>query len=437
MIKHCALLFFSLLLIFMPAAGEANPREEYETAYKIYIAAGASAAAYNDRAGTLASRYLQQDGWRIDHYIQPDGQNGMRFVLAQKEAGNAQPVYVLAIVGTETTGDVKMNLQVGKVFFAGTTVSEAASYAALEDIPSSEPKVHKGFNRFVQTGLEAVLRDPDNRSVSFPDLLEAVKTGKLLITGHSLGGAAATLIGARLLDAGAPPGHLEIITFGAPAVGNTAFAQKYEPQLNLIRVVMRGDPVTGALQTLVGGYRQFGREISWSNPPPGNDPHQLVGYIDLAIKNYYDKRHAAGITPLPAQTAAADKPADSVYIAPLHNQLPSALKNDFHYMREALWDEYRQTLPGCTFGADTADVKRQAQKLGFRWLIIPEARAIRLQQSQNTYYITLQQTVYDVRTGNVVDTAIFSTATSQLTPLEAFIHSFKGISANTDHWLKK
>ncbi len=50
----------------------ASPKEESDDAYKIYIAAGASVAAYNNRMGELATRYLLQDGWNIDHYIYPE-----------------------------------------------------------------------------------------------------------------------------------------------------------------------------------------------------------------------------------------------------------------------------------------------------------------------------------------------------------------------------
>nr|WP_092073206.1 lipase family protein [Dendrosporobacter quercicolus]NSL48738.1 lipase family protein [Dendrosporobacter quercicolus DSM 1736]SDM55617.1 Lipase (class 3) [Dendrosporobacter quercicolus] len=431
--KRLLALSFSLLLVVMPVRGLAGPQEEYETAYKLYIAAGASAAAYHDRAGLLAARYLARDGWRIRHYIQPDGQSGARFVLAEKDLSDKRQLAVLAIVGTETAGDIKMNLQVEKVPFPGVTAGEADSAPAV--IPPDSPKVHKGFHRFTQSGLAAILRDSGNLedSAFLPDLLQIIKTHQLLITGHSLGGAAATLAAAGLISAGAAPEQLEVITFGAPAVGNAAFAQKYEPQLRLTRVVMRGDPVTGVLQTLVGGYKQFGREIIWSDPP-GDNPHELLGYVDAAIRNYYDKRQAAGIAPLPPKTAASDTQR-SAYIAPLQNNLPAAFQNDFRYMQEALWDEYRQILPESAFASGAADWKQEAAKLGYRWLIVPEVRAIRLQQAKNTYYVTLQQTIYDARTGNAVDTAIFSTATSQLTPLEAFIHSFRGLSVHTAEWL--
>jgi len=68
---------------------------------------------------------------------------------------------------------------------------------------------------------------------------------------------------------------------------------------------------------------------------------------------------------------------------------------------------------------------------GCRWAIVADVSATRLKQEKNTYYITLTQTVYDVTTGSIAASATFSTATYNLTPLEAFIHTFKGIHA---HW---
>lgn len=407
----------------------AGPKEDYEEAYKIYLAAGASAAAYNGRIGQLANRYMEQDGWQIDHYVQAQGHTGARYLIAQKDG---VPYYLVAIVGTESKGDIKSDLKVDKVYFAGRNDAEFTANANKKNIPNSEPKVHKGFNEFVQAAPSAILRNPRQVSPSLSDLLLTDKTRKLYITGHSLGGAAATLAGARLLSMGVSPEQLEVITFGAPAVGNAAFAAKFGSALPLIRVVNSGDPVTGVLQTLVGSYHQFGREIKWYPPDTTDDAHQLTGYIDAAIKNYYDKRHLAvqaGME-LPAPTAAKQATHGRVYIVPLQNHLPSGLTADFWYMQEALQDEYRQALLDYV-AADSktapAAWRNAATASGCRWAIISEVSAISIKQEKNTYYITLTQTVYDATTGAVAATATFSTATNNLTPLESFIHTFKGI----------
>lgn len=427
---------YLIVLFCTPGTGYAGPQEDYEEAYKLYIAAGTSFAAYNDRSGELATHYLEQDGWKIDHYVQAKGRTGARFLIAQKPNAAGGITYVTAIVGTENTSDVKIDLKVDKVYFAGTNPDEFAVNAAKKDVPNTEPKVHRGFYEFVQSGPAATLRNTQLAPISLIDLLQTDANNKLYLTGHSLGGAAATLSGAQLLSAGINPSQLEVITFGAPAVGNAAFAAKFESTLPLTRVVISGDPATGALQTLVGGYKQFGREIKWTTPDP--DPHKLKVYVDLALKNYYDKRLLAVKSGLefPQPAPARLENRGRVYIAPLRNNLPDTLTADFWYMREALWDEYRQTLPDFVAAGseDPAAWRGLAAAAGCRWLVIPEAGTVRLKQQKNIYYITLTQTVYDVATGSVVNTTTFSTGTYNLTPLESFIHVFKGMNALRSTW---
>ena len=432
--KRLILILLGLVLLWSPASVHAGPKDDYEEAYKLYIAAGASVAAYNGRIGELSTRYLEQDGWHIDHYIQAQGHTGARFLVAKKERSDGTLLYLLAIVGTENKADIKTDLKIDKVYFAGSNAAEFAANAAQKDVPNTEPKVHRGFNEFVQAGPSAVLRNAHLSHLSLPDLLRADRNCKLYLTGHSLGGAAAILAGARLISMGIQPDQIEVITFGAPAVGNAAFAAKFEPVLHLTRVVNSGDPVTGVLQTLVGGYKQFGREIKWNPPDTVDDPHKLIGYVDSAIKNYYDKSRQAVEAGMkrPALAAAEQINHGRVYITPLQNNLPPALAADIWYMREALGDEYRRTLQDHAIADEHGSTAWQepATAAGCWWAIVAEVSADRAKQKKDTYYITLTQTVYDVATGAIVDTATFSTGTHNLTPLEAFIHVFKGMSSH-------
>lgn len=417
------------MLAYVPVTGYAGAKEDYEEAYMLYLAATASAAAYSGRIGEMVNRYLEQDGWQIDHYVPSQGHTGARFLIAQRKD---VPYYLVAIVGTENDKDIETDLKFDKVYFAGGNEEEFAANAAKKDVPGTEPKVHRGFNQFVQAGLSAVLRNSPQVGLSLPDLLLADKTRKLYITGHSLGGAAATLAGARLLGVGINPKQLEVITFGAPAVGNGAFAAKFSPTLHVTRVVNSGDMITGVLQSLVGGYCQFGREIKWHPPDTVDDAHQLIGYIDSAIKNYYDKRRLAVAAGVQLPIPSADKQINPgrVYIGPLSNSLPAGLAAEFLYMQEALQDEYQQTLPDYVTANAQADWREAASAAGCRWAIVSDVSAMHLKQEKNTYYITLTQTVYDVASGTVAAAATFSTATYNLTPLEAFIHTFKGMHAH-------
>ncbi|HWR08481.1 lipase family protein [Sporomusa sp.] len=438
--KRILLLLLSYMLLWNSTIGYTGPREDYEEAHALYIAAAASVAAYNDRIGELASRYLEQDGWHIDHYFQPPEHSGARFLLAKKESAPGKYLYVLAIVGTETTSDMKSNLKFDKIYFSGSNAEEFAANAGKKALSKTDPQVHRGFNQFIQAGPAAILHNSQNAPLMFPDLLRMNPDDKLYLTGHSLGGAAATLAGARLLSMGINPEQIKVITFGAPAVGNAAFANKFEPILPLTRVVIDGDPVTGVLQTLVGGYQQFGREINWSMPATTEDPHKITSYVDSAVKNYYDKRQQARQAGVKLSDPAAKRPASPgrVYIAPMKNNLTGSLANDFWYMREALMDEYNKTLPDCLIvdGNETGNWLEQASAAGCRWVIVPEVNGVRLKEQKNAYRITFQQTVYNVSTGAVVDAAVFSSGTYNLTPLEAFIHTFKGVNAHQTTWLE-
>ncbi|MGL5512754.1 MAG: lipase family protein, partial [Sporomusa sp.] len=283
--KRFILFLHLLVLLHMPVFVHAEPGEDYEEAYKLYIAATTSVAAYNDRIGELATRYLKQDGWTIDHFVQAEGQSGARFLLANKESSLGKHTYFMAIVGTETTKDIKMDLKLDKVYFAGSSLAEFETNADKNNVPPDEPKVHKGFYEFIRAGAVATLSSDKQTTFSLLDLLQDNPDSKIYLTGHSLGGAAATLTGAWLISMGISPEQIEVITFGAPAVGNAAFAAKFEPTLKLTRVVISGDPVTGVLQALIGGYKQFGQEIKWPKSATVRDPHKLPGYVDFALKN--------------------------------------------------------------------------------------------------------------------------------------------------------
>ncbi|MDD4600654.1 hypothetical protein SDC9_11257 [bioreactor metagenome] len=439
--KRFFIIILTFILLYTPFTGHAEPKKDYEEAYKLYIAAGASVATYSGRIGELATSYLKQNGWQITNYIQPQGRSGARFLVAKKDLDNNHPFYVLAIVGTENKADVKIDLKVDKVYFTDSNAEEFATNTQKELDSSTEPMVHKGFNEFTQSIPSAILSDaPHNTAPSLLELLMSNKNSKLYITGHSLGGAAATLTGAKLISEGINPDQIEVITFGAPAVGNKAFAAKFEPTLNLTRVVISGDMATGVLQTLVGGYQQFGREIKWDNSNTVDDPHKLIGYVDLALKNYYDKRHeaiTAGVD-LPTPKVSSKANHGRAYIAPLQQHMPDTLTEDLWYMREALKDEYQKTLSDCTIAnkTETGDWLKKAAAAGYQWVIVPEVSAFRLKQEKNAYNIILSQTVYDVATGDVIDTGIFSTGTYNLTPLEAFIHALNEMRSHQKNWNK-
>ncbi len=70
------------------------------------------------------------------------------------------------------------------------------------------------------------------------------KNYQFLITGHSLGGAIATIFAARLVDLGVDPKNIVVYTFGAPAVGDRRFAKEFDNKLEYFyRIRHLFDPI--------------------------------------------------------------------------------------------------------------------------------------------------------------------------------------------------
>lgn len=417
-----------LFLLHSPAVF-ANAKEDYEEAYKLALAAEACLAAYSDATAKLAYEYLEAEGWHIQPYRQTTNKADARFFLAKKSFPDRQPMYLLAVAGTETLKDFKVDLRMDKVYFAGKTPEEFEANSRLK-MPDTAPKVHHGFHQYVQAAMTAKTVDGGEEKYLSEVLLDG-NDRKVYLVGHSLGGAAVTLGAARLISMGVRPERIEVITFGAPPVGNEAFNRQFEPVLNMTRVVIDGDIVTGIMQKMAGGYHQFGREVHWkSSNHDDKEPHQVVEYLDLALKNLYDKRQEAekeGTISVPLESVADGKPV--AFVAPVNNSLPETLDSEFRYMQQVLWDEYRRVLPGyiLAHAATGTALRERAAARGCKWLIVPEIEGYRLKNEPKEFYINLHQTVYDVNTGTIVSVASFSTRTANLTPLEAFGHDARSM----------
>lgn len=104
----------------------------------------------------------------------------------------------------------------------------------------------------------------------------------MTLTGHSLGRAAALLAAARLYDEGLP--QVKVVTFGAPAVGNSAFNETYEPLLHVDRIVMAGDPVKGIFTDRRWDVQPIfqGNGVGQCAVQVQRFAHDIVGYADAA-----------------------------------------------------------------------------------------------------------------------------------------------------------
>lgn len=134
---------------------------------------------------------------------------------------NLASVQLFASADFTTRGFVASNEEAVVVAFRGTddvadwlTNLDAIQTGAFKKVYGG--KVHEGFAR----ALNSVWHKVVNR-------IELLRTKKqrIWVTGHSLGGALATLAGRRLGKAMKPAG---IFTFGQPRVGDPQFAKKFK-----------------------------------------------------------------------------------------------------------------------------------------------------------------------------------------------------------------
>lgn len=120
---------------------------------------------------------------------------------------------IIAFKGTSTLGDFI------------TDVNAFKSTSANTIIPNAKGNVHSGF-----------LAAYGSIRKELKQIIDANPDKKVLFTGHSLGGALATLAGAEFTN------NARVITYGAPQVGDDAFVDAYTTQTD--RVVHSSDPVT-------------------------------------------------------------------------------------------------------------------------------------------------------------------------------------------------
>ena len=403
---------------------------------KVYLAAAASLAAYNDRLGMLVNEALQEEGWEITKYKHSTASADARFiVLKNLNADSWEPTYTLAVAGTENTKDIKTDMKLGKVWFTGATQAEFNAAGAATNVPDDKPKVHKGFYQYVQTAIDA---GEDGHPIY--KALMSDPSQRLLITGHSLGGAVATLGGARLLLAGVNPAQVEVLTFGAPAVGNAAFKQETEGKLALERVVLDGDPVPGLVQKFGGGYAQFGKEVRWQEENYMHQkPHSMAVYMDVAMKDYYralQEAEKAGEIVTPRQSEGEGPKA---YVVPASFKLPQEMEAEQPFMQQVMERQYRRALKGYVLADAAAATPKgdleAAKQAGCQWLVRTEVQVTRLRQEVNGHVISLNQTVYRVADGRLVATSDYQSSTRELTPLVVIMHLTRNFAKDGVRWL--
>jgi hypothetical protein len=131
------------------------------------------------------------------------------------------PTYVLDDKDTNTQGYVGYRSSDSSIFVVyrgSTAIGDWINNldAILTDYPKcSGCSVHKGFYKAEQGIIDKMITEVKSLKAKFPSYT-------VVVTGHSLGAAVATLTTLDFLDAGISP--VRMFHYGSPRVGNTAFA---------------------------------------------------------------------------------------------------------------------------------------------------------------------------------------------------------------------
>lgn len=385
-------------------------------------------ASYSDELSLLAREWLAETGWEFQSQTTATSLAQGRYHLVTKEMPDGHRAVLLAFPGTENAKDAKVDLRTRSVPFGGSSVEEFRDVAQQDRHATSYPLVHKGFDDYTMTALFHKPVDfagsgaCETMGEHLAQELRAHPTEVLYLTGHSLGGAAAILTAARLSDMGVRPEQLRVITFGSPAVGNAAFARYYEKRMQLTRIVMDGDPVAAALQSLGTRYVQFGERVVWKQDrSSARFEHAMVVYLDRALRLYFSEDEVGDGDMLESRPLAA---RGGIFVAVPQLDLDPLVAGDDTADIRILQGAWQARYAPCTVqsdgqrGADMDVLIAEARAAQCRYAVRQHVSVKRSRDEADTVRVVLETSVYDAQ-GTFITVVSKSTTDRRMTPLEA------------------
>ena len=408
-------------------------KTEYNRAYWTLFSLIASSAAYAPENG-IETAYLKAHGWEFAPNRITDGKTTVHFITVRGIMADGKPLYVIAFRGSADKKDWAADFITGQVVYGGKTLEEteriagflpggakelaATEAAAAEAGTATPPKVHKGFNSYADLTLRMLLT---SGSYQFLEDFRREGDAHLLLTGHSLGGAVATLVGQRLIDFGFDPERLQVITFGAPAVGNKAFKQMYGDRMDLLRVTNTRDPVPLVLQGVLRNYKQFGDEVRFRIPKTFNNMNHFLNlYLDAGLRSYYaevDDSVKQGILQEEpdARRNVTDRPAVLLYVDGGDAGKKggnSDVKTAMALLERFMLNEYRALFPNYVVVRAPLDPYGAMRSLAADYLLLLKFHAD-TNQYNNNWFLTVEQTLSD-KNGTVLASGSAAKRTSPL-----------------------
>lgn len=415
--KKILLMFLSLCLYCMPVfAAEKSVKEQLRAAYYTSISAASCLGVYLPENSSEFS-FMRSHGWEIAPYTFEDEGVKTNFSIASNVCDDCgMELYIVTFKGSTNKKDWGINLKTSHTAYGGATLEEMEAIAKTAP-KEKKPAVHEGFNTYVDSVLRSSVVNGESK---FKGVFKKVfETGNshLILTGHSLGGAAATLLGERLIDLGMPKEKFTVITFGAPAVGNDEFALEYGDKIELLRVTNTSDPIPGSLQTFFGGYKQFGEHVKYHiSPKISSNNHDIAMYVDYSVSEYYkafDKAVAAGVAQaLPYNRTTSGNPLVALW---LHGA-PGLEKR--HYVpdiKRLIAEEYMNMLPSYVVMDDALnedtfyrheDIIRLSQEVGAEYIVVCGIDGNQA-KDKNYWYLILNQGVFKAD-GSLVSIVTFA-----------------------------
>ncbi|MGM9519668.1 MAG: hypothetical protein ACI3WS_03230 [Phascolarctobacterium sp.] len=397
--------FVLAVLVVLPvrAATRQPVSLEYVDKYFTSVAAASCLGVYLPENSTEFN-YLRAYGWRIMPQKLRSGRVESNFAIAHNYFPDLKKrIFLVTFRGSANKKDWSINLKTNRVNYGGSTLAEMDSLAK-EPLRKSEPAVHSGFNTYVDTVLRSSVLDDKGQLRGVFKAVAERSDALMVLSGHSLGGAAATLLGQRLLDLGMPAERLCVVTFGAPAIGNEAFAVQYGSRLRLLRITNTADPVPGSLQTFFGGYKQFGQHIKYSlSPQISNMQHDMAMYFDYSVSDFYqeyDRQVALGrIFPVPDRKITIGKPVVALWIHESDNLSKLASIMD---LKRFVTDEYKRMLPSYMVMSKSLDkeaythenIVEKSRFAGADYILVCGIDGYR-QPEADGWYLTLDQVLFD------------------------------------------
>lgn len=419
--------FVLTMLLLCPSRVMAATGETGEQELEL-VSSLVSMASYSDELSLLAREWLAETGWEFQSQTTATSLAQGRYHLVTKEMPDGHRAVLLAFPGTENAKDAKVDLRTRSVPFGGSSVEEFRDVAQQDRHATSYPLVHKGFDDYTMTAL---FHEPVDLAGSgacetmgehLAQELRAHPTEVLYLTGHSLGGAAAILTAARLSDMGVRPEQLRVITFGSPAVGNVAFARYYEKRMRLTRIVMDGDPVAAALQSLGTRYVQFGERMAWKQDrSSARFEHAMVVYLDRALRLYFSEDEVGDGDMLESRPLAA---RGGIFVAVPQLDLDPLVAGDDTADIRILQGAWQARYAPCTVqsdgqrGADMDVLIAEARAAQCRYAVRQHVSVKRSRDEADTVRVVLETSVYDAQ-GTFITVVSKSTTDRRMTPLEA------------------